>query len=173
MHITLTIIGIVVGVAAAGQPPRADRAFWSDWEFESAAEEFMNEGSDYYVDGEWSLVSASDCESCGRPEIQPLGRRELNDDGTIKGLGVTHNTQGIVAGEDAKPHSIPWQVMVSENGALCGGSLIDCDWVVTAAHCAVNHASPSDFRLVFGGHNVNTAEGTQIVRPMAPLLTMF
>jgi len=165
MHITLTIIGIVVGVAAAGQP-RDGRAFWSDWEFESASDAFMT--GDYYDEAEM-FEAAPDCSSCGRPDIEPLGPRELNQDGTIKGAGVTHNTQGIVAGSDATAHSIPWQVYVSENGALCGGSLIDCEWVVTAAHCAVNHASPDDFQLVFGAHNMNKAERTQIVRAMSTL----
>ena len=36
-----------------------------------------------------------------------------------------------MGGEEAKPHSWPWQV----NLGGCGGSLIHPYWVLTAAHC--------------------------------------
>ncbi|XP_059807820.1 chymotrypsin-like elastase family member 2A [Hypanus sabinus] len=58
---------------------------------------------------------------CGTPAYQPILSR-------------------VVGGTDARPNSWPWQVslQVSREGRwshICGGSLIDSKWVMTAAHC--------------------------------------
>jgi len=44
-------------------------------------------------------------------------------------------TSRIVGGEDAKK-PIPWIVVLFFNGEICGGSLINSRYVLTAAHCA-------------------------------------
>lgn len=42
----------------------------------------------------------------------------------------------IVGGLKAKKGQFPWQVLIQVDGdAMCGGSLIDAEWVLTAAHC--------------------------------------
>ena len=48
----------------------------------------------------------------------------------------------------AKVNSWPWQAMLvnSYGSQFCGGSLVDADWVVTAAHC-VNGKSPSSIKI--------------------------
>ena len=47
--------------------------------------------------------------------------------------------QRIVAGENAKPHEFPSYVSLRYNfaGRFCGGSIINQDWIVTAAHCVI------------------------------------
>ncbi|XP_051883966.1 chymotrypsinogen B-like isoform X2 [Pristis pectinata] len=72
---------------------------------------------------------------CGSPAITPV---------------VTGYTR-IVDGEEAIPGSWPWQVSLQSGTGwhFCGGSLINENWVVTAAHCGV---STEDFVIV-GAHN--------------------
>merc|ERR1712095_247636 len=46
----------------------------------------------------------------------------------------------IVGGEEAKPHEFPWQVSLrrkSDNFHFCGGSVLNENTVISAAHCTV------------------------------------
>ncbi|XP_042742046.1 chymotrypsinogen A-like [Lagopus leucura] len=70
-----------------------------------------------------SARAARSLPSCGVPAITPV----------IRGLNR------IVNGEPAVPGSWPWQVSLQRYGNFhfCGGSLINEEWVITAAHCGV------------------------------------
>uniref|UniRef100_A0AAR2LFL2 Zgc:165423 n=1 Tax=Pygocentrus nattereri TaxID=42514 RepID=A0AAR2LFL2_PYGNA len=49
--------------------------------------------------------------------------------------GVAPLNTRIVGGQDASPGSWPWQVSLKNNdGHFCSGSLINSNWVLTAAH---------------------------------------
>ncbi|XP_030582101.1 chymotrypsinogen 2-like [Archocentrus centrarchus] len=66
----------------------------------------------------------------------------------------------IVNGEEAVPHSWPWQVSLQDYTGwhFCGGSLINEYWVVTAAHCDVKNTE----RAVLGEHkHYSNAENIQ------------
>ncbi len=57
----------------------------------------------------------------------------------------------VVNGDDASPHSWPWQVSLRVRGGhICGGSLIRPDWIVTAAHCVYRNPNPSGYTVVVG-----------------------
>jgi len=64
------------------------------------------------------LLSGYGAESCGEPAIPPS------------------TSVRVVGGVEAVPHSWPWMVSLQADGRhFCGGSLINNQWVVTAAHC--------------------------------------
>ncbi|KAI2662589.1 Chymotrypsin B [Labeo rohita] len=86
---------------------------------------------------------------CGVPAIPP----------------VVSGYARIVNGEEAVPHSWPWQASLQDFTGFhfCGGSLISEYWVVTAAHCDVR----TSHRIILGEHNkgsLNTQEDTQTMR---------
>ncbi|XP_075527433.1 uncharacterized protein LOC142559728 isoform X3 [Dermacentor variabilis] len=100
----------------------------------------------------WSHQLARNAE-CGSPTVQP--DVEVAD--------------RIVGGQEAVPHSWPWQASIQMKSFwpaahFCGGVLVRNDLVVTAAHC-VHGMRPENLVLKFGSHDlVRDDAGVQIRR---------
>ncbi|GAB1290731.1 Pancreatic trypsin [Apodemus speciosus] len=62
----------------------------------------------------------------------------------------------IVGGYTCQENSVPYQVSLNSGYHFCGGSLINNQWVVSAAHC---YKSRIQVRL--GEHNINVVEGNE------------
>ena len=76
-------------------------------------------------------------------QLTPLSSKGLNDvrvnvaatSGHVK-CGVRPLQNRIIGGEEAQPHSWPWQCSFQvDEEHDCGCSIVNRDWVVTAAHC--------------------------------------
>lgn len=83
-------------------------------------------------------------------------------------------TPRIVGGEEAAPGAWPWQVKIDANGFLCGGSLIDTDWVLTAAHCVVDDVGtvfePDTIEVLAGAHDISISEPSQQSRGVSQII---
>merc|ERR1711997_592064 len=59
----------------------------------------------------------------------------------------------IIGGEEAPKHEFPWQISLRNLGShICGGSIINKNQVITAAHC-VQGALPILDSVIAGAHN--------------------
>ncbi|XP_028299404.1 proproteinase E-like isoform X2 [Gouania willdenowi] len=90
---------------------------------------------------------------CGTPAVKP-------------------DTGRVVNGEDARPHSWPWQISLQvKHGSryhhTCGGTLIAPRWVLTAGHCIW----PGDvYRVVLGEHDMSQQEQTEQIRDILRII---
>uniref|UniRef100_A0A8C6GCS0 Peptidase S1 domain-containing protein n=1 Tax=Mus spicilegus TaxID=10103 RepID=A0A8C6GCS0_MUSSI len=61
----------------------------------------------------------------------------------------------IVGGYTCRENSVPYQVSLNSGYHFCGGSLINDQWVVSAAHCY------NRIQVRLGEHNINVLEGNE------------
>ena len=60
----------------------------------------------------------------------------------------------IVGGQKAKDSDWGWQVGMFRFGSfICGGSLINSQWVLSAAHCVAGSVNPSAYQFLIGTNN--------------------
>ncbi|XP_062955320.1 cationic trypsin-3-like isoform X2 [Cynocephalus volans] len=77
--------------------------------------------------------------------------------GAAVALPINDDDDKIVGGYTCTKNSVPYQASLSSSSShFCGGSLIDAQWVVSAAHC---YKSKIQVRL--GEHNIAVVEGTE------------
>ncbi|XP_030843483.1 transmembrane protease serine 9 [Strongylocentrotus purpuratus] len=83
---------------------------------------------------------------CGQPEIPPVEMSTF-----------------IVGGQPAEPNSWPWMTeVIKNNGHYCGATLIDNQWVVSAAHCFESSPNLNNYQFSTGGHqSADTGESTR------------
>ncbi|RNA31492.1 transmembrane protease serine 6, partial [Brachionus plicatilis] len=73
---------------------------------------------------------------------------------TSKFCGIRFKTR-IVGGSESATNSWPWTVSLNYNFKhICGGTLINEQWVLTAAHCFPNLAT-SAYRIILGTNNIS------------------
>lgn len=83
--------------------------------------------------------------------------------------GIPRSSRYIVGGTNASPLEFPWQVSLQEYDIRqrrfshsCGGSIINENWILTAAHCVDPRLSENNgLRVVTGDHNLEVDEGTE------------
>ncbi|KAK0138434.1 Transmembrane protease serine 9 [Merluccius polli] len=79
--------------------------------------------------------------------LLPGSRAQLD----VCGMAPLNNR--IVGGDDAPPGTWPWQVSLGRPRHFCGGSLINNEWVMTAAHCFQGNGESTVGLLVYLGRD--------------------
>lgn len=92
-------------------------------------------------------IAVSTAQQCGIPQFAPK-----------------HGNDRIVGGTEAAPHSWPWQVsiIIPSGEHHCGGSIINNQWILSAAHCFIRKTA-TDFFVRLGKHNIGYGEPGEII----------
>jgi trypsin len=87
-----------------------------------------------------------------KPWYEPCGISKYADAGDFP----LPERRLIVGGIPARPNEFPWQISMRtwSNFHYCGGSIINEQWVLTAAHC-VEGDIPAQVQIVAGDHTRN------------------
>ncbi|XP_070794561.1 cationic trypsin-3-like [Pituophis catenifer annectens] len=62
----------------------------------------------------------------------------------------------IVGGYTCQKHSVPYQVSLNVGKHICGGSIINNQWIVSAAHCSM-----SRIQVRLGEHSLTKYDGSE------------
>ncbi|XP_061613040.1 uncharacterized protein LOC133469687 isoform X3 [Phyllopteryx taeniolatus] len=84
--------------------------------------------------------------------------------------GIPSQKNKIVGGHEAKEGSWPWQASLQSFGShVCGGSLINREWVLSAAHCFFS-TSTFGWSVSLGRHKLEDIEPNEVTKTVATII---
>ncbi|XP_038158952.1 transmembrane protease serine 9-like [Cyprinodon tularosa] len=93
-----------------------------------------------------------------------------DSDSQLSVCGKSSLNTRIVGGEAAPPGSWPWQVSLHIFSHFCGGSLINDQWVLTAAHCVSWFSSTAGLTVYLGRQNQSGSNPNEVSRTVTRII---
>ncbi|XP_078494720.1 chymotrypsinogen A-like [Ciona intestinalis] len=120
-----------------------------------------------------STTSNTSIFSCGTPTL--VGRSQEALEPVLGPFLVAILKGRIIGGSTALEGQWPWMSYIYErangikDGGICGGTLVNERWVVTAAHC-FGTISADLYSVIFGRHNTSVVSGNEIQRSIIQII---